>query len=191
MYENLIKYCKSFVEIDEASEEDLQYNFLPKKINKKEFLLKDGKICNMVAYVDKGTMRIFHSIDGNELTCDIILENSFVTDFKSLNNGEASAINIQAIDDCDLLIIDKFDLIKLYDTNKHIERLGRVMAEKIAIRTIEIAASLSFDKPEMRFKKLLSTQPELFQKVPQKYLANILGISPESLSRIKARKNLT
>jgi hypothetical protein len=43
----------------------------------------------------------------------------------------------------------------------------------------------------MRFKKLLSTQPELFQKVPQKYLANILGISPESLSRIKARKNLT
>lgn len=191
MYENLIKYCKSFVEIDESSEEDLQSNFLPKKINKKEFLLKEGKICNMVAYVDKGTMRIFHTIDGNELTCDIILENSFVTDFKSLNNGEASAINIQAIDDCDLLIIDKFDLIKLYDTNKHIERLGRIMAEKIAIRTIEIAASLSFDKPEMRFKKLLSTQPELFQKVPQKYLANILGISPESLSRIKARKNLT
>ena len=191
MYENLIKYCKSFVEIDEASEEDLQSNFLPKKINKKEFLLKEGKICNMVAYVDKGTMRIFHTIDGNELTCDIILENSFVTDFKSLNNEEASAINIQAIDDCELLIIDKFDLIKLYDTNKHIERLGRIMAEKIAIRTIEIAASLSFDKPEMRFKKLLSTQPELFQKVPQKYLANILGISPESLSRIKARKNLT
>ena len=191
MYENLIKYCKSFVEIDEASEEDLQSNFLPKKINKKEFLLKEGKICNMVAYVDKGTIRIFHTIDGNELTCDIILENSFVTDFKSLNNGEASVINIQAIDDCELLIIDKFDLIKLYDTNKHIERLGRIMAEKIAIRTIEIAASLSFDKPEMRFKKLLSTQPELFQKVPQKYLANILGISPESLSRIKARKNLT
>ena len=191
MYENLIKYCKSFVEIDEASSIDLQSNFLPKKINKKEFLLKEGKICNMVAYVDKGTMRIFHTIDGNELTCDIILENSFVTDFKSLNNGEASAINIQAIDDCDLLIIDKFDLIKLYDTNKHIGRLGRIMAEKIAIRTIEIAASLSFDKPEMRFKKLLSTQPELFQKVPQKYLANILGISPESLSRIKARKNLT
>lgn len=191
MHENLIKYCKSFVEIDEASEADLQSNFVPKKLNKKEFLLKEGKICNMVAYIDKGTLRIFHTIDGNELTCDIILENSFVTDFKSLNNGEASAINIQAIDDCDLLIIDKFDLIKLYDTNKHIERLGRIMAEKIAIRTIEIAASLSFDKPEMRFKKLLSTQPELFQKVPQKYLANILGISPESLSRIKARKNLT
>jgi len=191
MHENLIKYCKSFVEIDEASDADLQFNFVPKKLNKKEFLLKEGKICNMVAYVDKGTMRIFHTIDDNELTCDIILENSFVTDFKSLNNGEASAINIQAIDDCELLIIDKFDLIKLYDTNKHIERLGRIMAEKIAIRTIEIAASLSFDKPEMRFKKLLSTQPELFQKVPQKYLANILGISPESLSRIKARKNLT
>jgi CRP-like cAMP-binding protein len=191
MHENLIKYCKSFVEIDEASEADLQSNFVPKKLNKKEFLLKEGKICNMVAYIDKGTLRIFHTIDGNELTCDIILENSFVTDFKSLNNGEASAINIQAIDDCDLLIIDKFDLIKLYDTNKHIARLGRIMAEKIATRTIEIAASLSFDKPEMRFKKLLSTQPELFQKVPQKYLANILGISPESLSRIKARKNLT
>ena len=52
----------------------------------------------------------------------------------------------------------------------------------------EIASSLSFDKPEIRYKKLLSSQPELFQKVPQKYLASILGISPESLSRIKARK---
>ena len=188
MYENLIKYCREFVEINEASEVDLKSNFLPKRIQKKEFLLSEGKICNMVAFIQKGTMRIFQIIDGTELTCDIILENSFITDFKSLNNGESSSINIQAIDDCNLLIINKVNLAKLYDSNKNIERLGRIMAEKIAIRTIEIAASLSFDKPEMRYKKLLSAQPELFQKVPQKYIANILGISPESLSRIRARK---
>ena len=188
MHENLIKYFKEYVDINDASVADLKSKFLPKKINKKEFLLNEGKVCNMLAYVQKGTMRIFHNIDGNELTCDIILENSFVTDFKSLNNGMASAINIQAIDDCELLVIDKVNLIKLYESNKSVEKFGRIMAEKIAIRAIEIAASLSFDKPEIRYKKLLSSQPELFQKVPQKYLASILGISPESLSRIKARK---
>jgi CRP-like cAMP-binding protein len=62
------------------------------------------------------------------------------------------------------------------------------MAEQIAMRTIDIAMSLSSEKPEERVRKLIEQRPELFQQVPQKYLANLLGISPESLSRIRARR---
>jgi CRP-like cAMP-binding protein len=62
------------------------------------------------------------------------------------------------------------------------------MAEQIAVRTIDIAMSLSSEKPEERVRKLIEQRPELFQQVPQKYLANLLGISPESLSRIRARR---
>jgi CRP-like cAMP-binding protein len=62
------------------------------------------------------------------------------------------------------------------------------MAEQVALRTIDIVMSLSSEKPEERVEKLLNQRPDLFQEVPQKYLANLLGISPESLSRIRARR---
>ena len=61
------------------------------------------------------------------------------------------------------------------------------MAEQVAQRATEIAMSLSSDKPEERFQNLLIKQPNIFQRVPQKYIANFLGVSPESLSRIQKR----
>ena len=61
------------------------------------------------------------------------------------------------------------------------------MAEHVAQRATEIAMSLSSDKPEERFQNLLKSQSDLFQRVPQKYIANFLGVSPESLSRIRSR----
>jgi len=72
--------------------------------------------------------------------------------------------------------------------NKNIESFGRIMAEQVAQRTIEIAMSLASDKPEERVEKLVKNRPDLFQEVPQRYLANLLGITPESLSRIRARR---
>ena len=61
------------------------------------------------------------------------------------------------------------------------------MVEKIAQRASDIAMSLSSEKPEERFKNFLQNQPNIFQLAPQKYIANFLGISPESLSRIRKR----
>ena len=87
-----------------------------------------------------------------------------------------------------MLIINKKDLFELYNANKNIQSFGRIMAEQVALRTIDIAMSLSSDKPEERVEKLIKQRPDLFQEVPQRYLANLLGISPESLSRIRARQ---
>jgi CRP-like cAMP-binding protein len=85
-------------------------------------------------------------------------------------------------------VIKKQALFQLYQENKNIESLGRIMAEQVALRTIDMAMSLSSEKPEERVNKLLQYRPDLFQEVPQRYLATILGISPESLSRIRGRK---
>ncbi len=84
-------------------------------------------------------------------------------------------------------IVKKENLHKLYSQCPKYETFGRLMAEQVAQRATEIAMSLSSEKPEERFLNLLKNQPDLFQKVPQKYLANFLGISPESLSRIQKR----
>ena len=91
------------------------------------------------------------------------------------------------MDETTVFIIRKENLYKLYSECSKYETFGRLMAEQVAQRATEIAMSLSSDKPEERFQNLLLKQPDLFQRIPQKYIANFLGVSPESLSRIQKR----
>jgi CRP-like cAMP-binding protein len=188
MIENLLNYCSKFIQLTEFDKEAIELNFKPIKIKRKDFLLKEGVVCDFVSYLNSGVIRHYHVKDGNEITCDITLSNNFITDFKSLTQDIPSNYNFQILKDAELLIINKKDLFELYNANKNIQSFGRIMAEQVALRTIDIAMSLSSDKPEERVDKLIKQRPDLFQEVPQRYLANLLGISPESLSRIRARQ---
>jgi CRP-like cAMP-binding protein len=188
MIENLLNYCSKFIQLTEFDKEAIELNFKPIKIKRKDFLLKEGVVCDFVSYLNSGVIRHYHVKDGNEITCDITLSNNFITDFKSLTQDIPSNYNFQILKEAELLIINKKDLFELYNVNKNIQSFGRIMAEQVALRTIDIAMSLSSDKPEERVEKLIKQRPDLFQEVPQRYLANLLGISPESLSRIRARR---
>jgi CRP-like cAMP-binding protein len=188
MYKNLINYCSSFITLSAIDNEALELNFKRITIKRNDFLLKEGKVCDFIAFVNSGVIRHYHLKDGKEITCDITLKNSFITDFKSFTQSTPSNYNFQILKNVELFVIKKKELSELYNNNKNIESLGRIMAEQVALRTIDIAMSLSSDKPKERVEKLIIQRPDLFQEVPQRYLANLLGISPESLSRIRARK---
>jgi CRP-like cAMP-binding protein len=188
MIHNLIDCCSKFIQLTELEKEAIEQNFKPVKIIRKDFLLKEGMVCDFVAFLHSGIIRHYHIKDGNEITCDITLHNNFITDFKSLTQNSPSTYYFQILKDAELYLIKKNDLFRIYAEHRNIESLGRIMAEQIAMRTIDIAMSLSCEKPEERVHKLIKQRPELFQEVPQKYLANLLGISPESLSRIRARR---
>jgi CRP-like cAMP-binding protein len=96
-------------------------------------------------------------------------------------------MNLQAMEDTTVFVIRKENLYKLYTECNKYETFGRLMAEQVALRATEIAMSLSSDKPEERFQNLIKKQSDIFQRIPQKYIANFLGVSPESLSRIRSR----
>ena len=190
MIENLLNYCSRYIQLAELDQRAIELNFKPIKLKRKNYLLKEGMICDFVAFLNSGVIRHYHIKEGNEITCDITLQHNFITDFKSLTQNIPTKYNFQILKDAELFVINKNDLLRLYAENRNIESFGRIMAEQVAQRTIEIAMSLSSDKPEERVEKLLKQRPDLFQEVPQRYLANLLGLSPESLSRIRGRKNL-
>ncbi len=96
-------------------------------------------------------------------------------------------MNLQAMEETTVFIIRKQNLYNLYTACNKYETFGRLMVERVVQRATEIAMSLSSDKPEERFQNLIKNQPDLFQRIPQKHIANFLGISPESLSRIRNR----
>jgi CRP-like cAMP-binding protein len=187
MYDGLKKYCKKIVPLTNNELELIDEYFESKSISKKDFLLTDSKVCNFIAFIAEGSIRHFHVKDGIEKTCDISFENSWVTDFQSFTYNTSSIMNLQAMEDTSVFLIRKENLARLYKECNKYETFGRLMAEQVAQRATEIAMSLSSNKPEERFQNLIKKQPDLFQRVPQKYIANFLGISPESLSRIRSR----
>ncbi len=187
MHINLKAFCRSIVPFTAAELALIDDYFEVKTLKKKAYLLEEGEICNFIGFIAEGSIRHFHLKNGHEKTFDISFENTWVTNFQSFTHGTSCLINLQAMENTTLLIIQKESLYKLYKQCSKYETLGRLMAEEAAQRATEIAMSLSSDKPEERFQQLLKKQPNLFQRVPQKYIANFLGISPESLSRIRNR----
>lgn len=187
MFDAIKTHCASLVPLTASELQLIDTNFEIRQLKKKEFLLENGKVCNFIAFVGEGTIRHFHIKDGDEKTCDFSFENSWVTDFQSFNQNSPAIMNLQAMSVAKVFLIKKENLFQLYRDCKAYETLGRLLAEQVAQRATAIAMSLSSDKPEVRFQNLLSTQPDLFQRIPQKYIANFLGISPESLSRIQKR----
>ncbi len=188
MIDNLLNYCSKFIHLTALDKEAMELNFRSIKIKRKDYLLKEGMVCDFVAFLNSGVIRHFHIKDGNEITCDITLHDNFITDFKSLTHNIPTNYYFQILKDAELFIIKKNDLYRLYTEYRNIESFGRIMAEQVAQRTIDIAMSLSSEKPQERVEKLIKQRPDLIQEVPQRYLANLLGISPESLSRIRARR---
>ena len=187
MYDSLKNYCKYFIPLTIGELELIDDFFEIKELKKKEFLLQDGKICNFIAFIAEGSIRHFHIKNGVEKTCDISFKNSWVTDFQSFTHNTVCVMNLQAMEAATVFFIRKENLLNLYKAYNKYETFGRLMAEQVAVRATEIAMSLSSDKPEERFVNLLIRQPDLFQRFPQKYIANFLGVSPESLSRIRNR----
>ncbi len=167
----------------------LDQYFEPIVVKKKSYLLSNESKCDFVAYIVSGSIRHFHIKSGDEKTCDISFENSWVTDFHSFNAGTPSIMNLQAMEETTVNLIRKDNLHQLYQNCPGYETFGRLMAEQVAQRATEIAMSLSSDKPEERYLNLIHEQPRMFQRIPQKHIANFLGISPESLSRIRSRVN--
>ena len=187
MFDRLKIYCKTRVPFTDDELNLIDTYFEVEKLEKKEFLLQNGEVCDFIGYIESGTIRHFHIKDGVEKTCDISFESSWVTDFQSFTHSTSCIMNLQAMETTNVFIVRKENLYKLYNECKKYETFGRLMAEQVAQRATEIAMSLSSEKPEERFQNLLIKQPDLFQRVPQKYIANFLGVSPESLSRIRSR----
>lgn len=183
----LYEYCNKLIPFSAKELDDLSGYFTLQKINKKAHLLQEGETCNFVAFIKSGCIRHYHTREGDEITCDISFENNFITEFNSLNGNVKSTIAFQAMESTDLYIISKAQLYELYQYNIKFERLGRIIAENVAMRNTEIAMALASKKPENRYQKLLKEKPEIFQRIPQKYIANILGIKPESFSRLRKR----
>lgn len=166
--------------------EVLEKLFRPKLIKKKKDLLRIGDVCKDLAFVIKGALRSY-SIDdkGIEHVSQLALENHWVADLYSFITQTPSDFAIEAIEDTEVLLISSFDLDNVYLKVPSMERFFRKLFEKAYVFTLRRLNSSQSQPADIRYRKLMDTNPDLLQRVPLIYIASYLGITPESLSRIR------
>ncbi|MFM2269346.1 MAG: hypothetical protein RL757_2787 [Bacteroidota bacterium] len=187
MTQQILNSIKSFVSLNPQEEQAFIDIFEIKQLQKKDFILREGQICQRITFVNKGCLRLFYNIEGVENTIQFFFADSWYTDYESFLTGQATFENVQVLEPCEIIQIRKDALYKLYDQYPVFDRVGRVMAENAFLSLSRRNQMLTNAAPEERYLNLLQQRPELVERIPQHYIASYLGIQPETLSRIRKR----
>jgi CRP-like cAMP-binding protein len=156
-------------------------------LSKNEYLATEEKICRHLYFLQHGALRGFYNIDGKEITHWFAFEDDFVTSFHSFITQQPAVENIRLLEGCVLWAISKDNLNRLLNQHREIERLVRIVYERYYIRLEERFVNAQFKTAAERYQSLLVQTPHIIERVPLGYIASYLGISQETLSRIRSR----
>ena len=188
MYESLIKYINSYTStpLTDDQVELIKDTFVPKKIRKRQYLLQEGQVCKYAAFIVKGAMRQYSVDDkGGEHIVGLLIENWWAVDRESYIMLTPSLYNIDAWEDTDVLLATKADILNRISSIPAISELARKLDENYAIASQKrLNATISLPA-EKRYSDLANTYPEFLQRFPQHIIASYLGITKETLSRIR------
>lgn len=167
------------------------WNYLNSVITKVN--VKKGELCigykessNKLFFIEKGFLRAYHYEDGKEITDWFAQEDEFATCFHSFIYNKPSLEFIEAGEDCELYLIEYSELQKIYKTFPETERIGRVITERYYVKLEQRLQNLKLMNAKGRYRHLLQNNPELLRRAPLGHIASYLGITQETLSRIRA-----
>ncbi|NJO90910.1 MAG: Crp/Fnr family transcriptional regulator [Chloroflexia bacterium] len=133
-----------------------------------------------------GYFRFYHNdVSGNEITSDFYFSPGFITSYTSFVTGEPSFVNVQAMETMEILEFKRNDIYRLYTEYANFDRLGRLLAEMVAITSEKHLFLILNQTAETRYRNLLKEYPGFIKTIPLQYIASYLGITQETLSRMR------
>lgn len=184
-------HCAQLVEFTADELALIDDYFQPLILKKNELLLRAGKVCDFVVFINKGSLRYYFVKGIEEKTFDIIFENTFFTDYPSFNDDVPSQAYVQALEKTELLVIRKSKLHELYKVCPKYEAMALKISERVAAGYMQFSQAMATQSPEERYQMAMELRPELFQRVSLKYIAEALGMSPETLSGVRNKFKVT
>lgn len=185
----LIYYLNKWSDISKEDEATIIAAFEPISIKKKKDLLVSGEVCKYLYFITQGCLRSFY-IDskGVEHIYQIRMDNSWISDLKSFFSQVPSEYNIEALEDSHLLRISNEGMELLLEEIPKLERYFRILFQKAYVNALTRLNATMWKTAMDRYHDMLKEHPEIFQRVPLVHIASYLGITPESLSRIRKQK---
>jgi CRP-like cAMP-binding protein len=185
--EQLLNHIKNYHPLSAEAQYALHDCFEQVVLSKNEYLLNEGQVCRHLYFLEQGALRGFYTLDGKEITHWFGFEKDFVTSFHSFTTQKPAVENIQLVEGSILWAISKETLSGLFNQYHEIERLVRIAYENYYIRLEERFVNAQFKTATERYENLLQQTPHILERVPLGYIASYLGISQETLSRIRSR----
>lgn len=181
---------EQFIAISDEEWDIFQTHLQHLVLKKKDLFVKAGDVCNHIALITSGSVRYYDIKDGNDITGYFSVENEMISSYKSFLTRQPSISNIQALERTELITLSHHSLQQLLDDKDlgfKMERFGRLVAEFLCCCYEDRISSFITQTPEERYLQLLTKSSSLVRRIPQHYIANYLGITPVSLSRIRRR----
>ena len=181
-------HIEAFVKIPDDDWDLLLPYLTLSTLGKNQFFIQEGKKETRVGFVIDGMLRQFYTKDGEEKTTYFFFENHLMTSYVSCITGKPSLISIEALSKVLYLSFPYKTLQELFDKSMAWQKFGRLIAEYLGIGLEERMVSLLLQSPEERYIDLLnSNKKKIIERIPQHYIANYLGITAVSMSRIRNR----
>ena len=157
-------------------------------LRKRQFLLQEGDVCKYQAFVEKGVLRSYRVDEkGTDHILQFALEGWWAADLSSYITGEASLFNIEALVDCELLLLSKPSWDTLMERLPKFEHYFRIIIQNHLVATQKRLIQSHTETAEEMYLKFVQAYPACIQRIPQHMIASYIGISRETLSRLRNR----
>lgn len=162
--------------------------FRPSQVERHAFLALEGEVHRQCYFISKGLLRFFYTTpDGKEFNKSFIMENQFAGSLRSSLHPVPIRYSIQALEDTEFLVTETETLRSFYDRHQCWERVGRIIAERLALKKEQRECAFLLDSAATRYRTFLANFPGLDERLPQYHIASYLGITDVALSRIRRR----
>ncbi len=190
-FSKFFEQMKHYTNLEEKAESYIAENVQVKEYSKHEMIFTEGVVSKTIYFLVEGAVRLFYNADGIDKTAYFYSDGKFICAGESFTYDVPAVENYQAMEDNTVIMhFHKETIEKLMALDPAFELIARVAVEDELIHCQKMLASFITKSPEQRYIDLLENQSDLFLRVPQQYIASYLGVSPETLSRIKKRVSL-
>ncbi len=184
---SLFDTVSPFVKLSAESRATLLSHMLKQELPKGHVLVPAGSICSSVYYIEKGLTKRFYMKDGKEVIEEFKAENSFACSMNGYITKKADGRQVELLETSIIWSLPYAELEKLYDRYHDIERLGRHLITQELVEMHRRVQDLQFITAQERYQNFADTHPTLLQRVPLGMISSYLGITQETLSRIRAK----
>ncbi len=189
MSSEFITQIQSVFHLPAAEVANISPFFKPISLRRNDFFLKEKQFAQQLGFVQSGLMREFFEHDGREITKWISGPGYFIVDLASFLFEKPARVNIQAMTDCEIYAINKADYNRIGQVVPKWPEIEKTfIARCFTVLEDRVVTHLALSAEE-RYDAFFSYNPELFNLVPLQFLASMLGMTPETFSRIRKKRS--